>query len=95
MSVGTGVLAGTGGIVRCTRVTTRVGVCDGVAVIGSIALGLSVGVLAGVIEMIGIGVAVGASVADGGAGVGVISDTICKDWPGSAMACQPAGSVAC
>ena len=53
------------------------------------------GVSVGVIEMTRIGVAVGASVADGGAGVGVINEMICKDRLGSAMACQPMGSVAC
>ncbi len=80
-------------IVRRMRVGVRVGVGVAVSVLG--AAGVSVGVSVGMIVMMGIGVAVGASVADGGAGVGVISDRICKGLFGSAMACQPVGSVAC
>ncbi len=58
--------------------TIRMGVRVRVGVFVLVAVGDEVGVFVGVIEMIKMGVAVGASVADGGAGVGVISEMTCS-----------------
>jgi len=95
--------------VRRRNVAVGVSVADGMAVDVSVAVasgvsvgvsvgipvGVSVGVLVGVSVIIGIDVAVGAPVAKGDVDVGVINETICRSLPGSTLACQPAGKVAC